>query len=61
MSSNIGSFGARLTRDQTVADGVWPKVAFNEVSRDTTGGFDPDTVGHSVGRAQRATGSSLGF
>ncbi len=27
----IGSFGARLTRDQTVADGVWTKVVFNEV------------------------------
>ncbi len=32
MSINIGSFGARLTRDQTVADGVWTKVVFNEVS-----------------------------
>jgi hypothetical protein len=31
MSMNIGSFGARLTRDQTVADGVWTKVVFNEV------------------------------
>ena len=31
MSINIGSFGARLTRDQTVADGVWTKVVFNEV------------------------------
>lgn len=31
MSINIGSFGARLTRDQTVADGVWTKIVFNEV------------------------------
>lgn len=31
MSINIGSFGARLTWDQTVADGVWTKVVFNEV------------------------------
>jgi hypothetical protein len=31
MSINIGSFGARLTRDQTVADGLWTKVVFNEV------------------------------
>ncbi len=38
MSINIGSFGARLTRDQTVADGVWTKVVFNEVSWDTLGG-----------------------
>jgi hypothetical protein len=51
MSRNIGSFGARLTRDQTVADGVWTKVAFNEVSWDTTEGFDIDTGGYTVGRA----------
>ncbi len=31
MAINIGSFGARLTRDQTVADGVWTKIVFNEV------------------------------
>ena len=51
MSINIGSFGARLTRDQTVADGVWTKVVFNEVSWDTLGGFDHDTGGYTVGCA----------
>jgi hypothetical protein len=51
MRTNIGSFGARLTRDQTVADGVWTKVAFNEVGWDTTGGFDPDTGGYMAGHA----------
>jgi hypothetical protein len=62
MSMNIGSFGARLTRDQTVADGVWTKVAFNEVSWDTTEGFDVDTGGYTVGRAGKlhfATGVRL--
>ena len=62
MSMNIGSFGARLTRDQTVADGVWTKVAFNEVSWDTTEGFDIDTGGYTVGRAGKlhfATGVRL--
>ena len=62
MSINIGSFGARLTRDQTVADGVWTKVAFNEVSWDTTVGFDIDTLGYTVGRAGKlhfATGVRL--
>ena len=51
MSINIGSFGARLTRDQTVADGVWTKVVFNEVSWDTLGGFDHDTGDYTVGCA----------
>ncbi len=51
MSINMGSFGVRLTRDQTVGDAVWTKILFNEVSWDTIGGFDPGTGGYTVGRA----------
>ena len=47
----IGSFGVRLTRDETVADSVWTKVVFNEVSWDTLGGFDHDTGDYTVGCA----------
>ncbi len=32
-----------------MADGVWTKVVFNEVSSDTLEGFDPDTGGYTLG------------
>ncbi len=51
----IGSFGVRLTRDETVADSVWTKVVFNEVSWDTLGGSIPATVATRSG----APGSSI--
>src|ERR687893_482744 len=62
MSMNIGSFGARLTRDQTVADGGGTKGAFKEISWETTEGVDIDTGGYTVERAGKihfATGVRL--
>lgn len=53
MGTNIGSFGARLTREQRVPDVVLTKVLFDEVDRDTDGGFDTDTGGFTAGRAAR--------
>ena len=50
-SFGIGSFGARLARDQSVPDSVWVKIYFDEAAWDTTGGFDRETGGYTVGRA----------
>jgi hypothetical protein len=40
VSSNVGSFGAILTKEQIVPDFAWTKIVFDEAEWDTGGHFD---------------------